>query len=125
MQKDILETLNKLSETTLENYRKMGEANMQIGEKLLQEQAELTSSLINTTKGKAEKMTSVKDYQGLAAQQAELVQECSELVWQSCKNCAEIMTEAGKLYNQLWEAGLKASTGNLNAKAGAKSRKSA
>lgn len=124
MQKDILETLNKLSETTLENYRKLGENNMQLGEKILEEQAELTSALMSATKGKAGKMTTAKDYQGLAAQQAELVQECSELVWQSCKNYAEIMTEAGKFYNQMWEAGLKASTGNTNTKS-TKTRKSA
>jgi phasin family protein len=128
MPNEMFETMSGLSEATLDNCRKMGEANLKISEKLMKEQAELTSSLFEAAKSRADKVAGAKDYQTLAASQAELMQECSQLVWESCKNCAEIMTDASKAYNQLFESCVKAANANVGAAhAGGrgKSRKSA
>lgn len=106
MQNEILETYQKLTQATLDNFKKLGETNLQLGEKLLQQQAALTTALIET----ASKASSAdaKDLKAVAALQAELAQEATQKVVEASRNCADIVAEAGKVYTNLFEQGLKA-----------------
>jgi phasin family protein len=104
MQKDILESYQKLTQLTLDNYKKLGEANLQLGEKLLQEQVALTNALLAST---AKAPTDAKDLRDVAAWQAELAQEATKKVVETSRNCADIVAEAGKVYTNLFEATLK------------------
>lgn len=117
MQKDILENFQKMTQLTLENFKKLGETNLRIGEKLLQEQVELTNSLLET----ATSATEVKDMKDVAAKQAEWTQDWSKQVMESSRNCAEIIAEAGKVYNNMFESCMK----SCSDKPAAKARKTA
>jgi phasin family protein len=106
MQKDLIENYQKLTQLTLESYKKLGEANLQLGEKLLKEHVELSNALIATA-SKAP-VTEAKDLKDVAALQAELAQEATKRVVEASRNCADLVTEAGKVYTSLFEATLKA-----------------
>ena len=117
MQKDIIENFQKMTQLTLENYKKLGETNLRIGEKLLAEQAELTNALLEAAAENAGAATEAKDFKDIASWQAEWTQEWSKKVMESCRSCADIMTEAGKVYNGLFEAGMKSCSEKPAAKA--------
>src|SRR5262245_23692652 len=103
MTTEVFETLNKLTQQTLENWKKLGEANLRIGEKLLSEQVELTTALVEATTKSAEETSKTKDVKEIAALQAELAQETGKLLLDSARSTADIIAEAGKVYNQLFE----------------------
>ncbi|MBI1215454.1 MAG: hypothetical protein GC185_06525 [Alphaproteobacteria bacterium] len=127
MQNEVFETLNKLTQQSLENWKKLGEANLKIGEKLLQEQIDLTTSLVEVTSRGAEEAAQTKDVKEIASLQAELAQECGKTILESARTCADIVAEAGKVYNQLFETTMKAAGNNFAAAktAGAKGKKAA
>ncbi|MDD9900152.1 MAG: phasin family protein [Alphaproteobacteria bacterium] len=125
MSSDIFETLSQLTETTIDNYRKIGEANVKLGQKLLEEQADLVEALYAVTKERADKTAKSKDYQAASVAQFELAQEASQIVLDSCKSCGEYVAEAGKVYSQILESGVKAANANFAAKPAAKAAKSA
>ena len=123
MQKDILENFQKMTALTLENFKKLGETNLRIGEKLLQEQAELTNSLLEIASRNVG-VTGAKDFKDIAAKQAEWTQESSQKVVESCTTCGNILAEAGKVYTNLFETGVKAAKETAE-KTSAKARKGA
>ena len=108
MQNDIFENWAKFNQQSLDTFRKLGEANLKIGEKLLQEQVELTNSLVESATRNAEQLSKCKDYSEAAGKQAEIVQDYSKQVLNSARTCADLISEAGKTYNQLFEQHLKA-----------------
>jgi len=107
MTNDVFETVSKMTQQTLENWKKLGETNLKIGEKLLAEQVELTSALFEITARNAEEAAKTKDVKEIASMQAELAQETGKLLVDSARSCADIIAEAGKVYNQLFETTLK------------------
>jgi hypothetical protein len=126
MATEIFESVSELCETALENYKKIGKSCLEVTEQLLQEQIQLTESLFEAAKSKAGKVASSKDYQSLVSNQAELGQECMQQVLKASQSCAEIVAEAGKFYQGLFEAGVKSANSNFGtAKAAGKARKSA
>ncbi len=123
MQKDILENFQKMTQLTLDNFKKLGETNLRIGEKLLQEQVELTNAILETSTRNADVVKEAKDFRDVASWQAEWAQECTKKVMESSRSCADIIAEAGKVYTNLYEAGLKSA--NCSSEKAGKSRKSA
>jgi hypothetical protein len=124
MQKDIFENFQKMSQLTLDNFKKLGETNLLIGQKLLQEQIKLTNSIIESAALNAETATEAKDFKYVASKQAELAQDLSKKVADTSLACADIIAEAGKIYTNLFEAGLKAAS-DTSAKTGGKTSKAA
>ncbi len=112
MSNEIYETWSAVTQQTIENIKKLGETNLKLGEKLLREQVELTSALVGVATASAQEAAAVKDVKQLATLQAELAQECGKKVLQSGRTCADIVAEAGKVYNQVFEAGVKTATDN-------------
>lgn len=106
MQKDLLESYQKWTQLALANFKKLGETNLRVGEQLLQEQAELTNALWATAA--AANPAEAKDLKDAAAKQAEVAQEWAQKVSESSRTCAEILAEAGKVYTNLFEAGVEA-----------------
>jgi phasin family protein len=123
MQNDIIENFQKMSQLTLENFKKLGETNLRISERLLQEQVELANAIFETAAENAETVAEAKDFKDVATWQTECAQECTKKIIESSRNCAEIVAEAGKVYTNLFETGLK-SAGNVSVKGG-KGRKAA
>jgi len=125
MQNEVFETLNKLTQQSLENWKKIGEANLKIGEKLLQEQIDLTTTLVEVTSRGAEEAAQTKDVKEIAALQAELAQECGKTILESARSCADIVSEAGKVYNDLFETSMKAAGNNFAPAKAGKGKKAA
>lgn len=125
MTNEVFETLNKLTQQTLENWKKLGETNLKIGEKLLSQQVELTTALVEATTSNAEAASKTKDVKELASLQAELAQETGKLLLDSARSTADIIAEAGKTYNQLFETSLKATSEYAGKAANAKGKKAA
>ncbi len=112
MQNEFYETWNTLTQQTLENLKKLGEANLKLSEKLMREQIELTNQLVATTTASAQEVAGTKDVKQFATLQAELAQECGKKVLASSRTCADIVAEAGKVYGQLFENGVKTAADN-------------
>jgi len=108
MQNEIFETMTKFNQQTLENWKKLGEANLKLSEKLLKEQVELTSALVEATTAKAEELAKTKDVKAFAELQAEWAQDISKKLNDTSRSYADILAEAGKTYNTLFETTLKA-----------------
>lgn len=124
MTNEVFETLNKFTQQTLENWKKLGETNLKLSEKLLSEQVELTTALVEATTANAEAASKTKDVKELASLQAELAQETGKLLLDSARSTADIISEAGKFYNQLFETTLKA-TSDYAGKTASKAKKAA
>src|SRR5450631_1114530 len=103
MQTEVLNTFSELTQQTLENWKKIGETNLKIGEKLLSQQIELTTALVEATTKNAQEVSKTKDVKEVASLQAELAQESGKILMESARSCADIIAEAGKVYNQLFE----------------------
>jgi phasin family protein len=123
MQNDIIENFQKLTQLTLDNFKKLGETNLRIGEKLLQEQVELTNSILESATRNAGSAKDAKDFKDVASWQAEWAQEWSKKLVESSRNCADIVAEAGKVYTNVFESSLKSASA-ASEKTG-KSRKAA
>ncbi len=124
MQNEFYDTWNTAAQQALENFKKIGEANLKLTEKLLREQVELTTALVEAATATAQEAAATKDVKQLATIQAELAQECGKKVLQSGRTCADIVAETSKVYNQLFEAGVKTAADNT-AKAANAAKKAA
>jgi len=125
MQKEFLENFQKMTEVTLANFKKLGETNLLVGEKLLKEQAAFTNSLIKKSSLESEVPTDVDGFKDLTSKQAELAQENAKELVESCRSCADILTEAGKVYNDIFEKSLKSANEGSSTKPSSKSSKAA
>lgn len=125
MQNEFYEAWNSLTQQTLENLKKLGEANLKVTEKLLREQVELTTALVDAASSSAQEAAATKDVKELAALQAELAQECGKKVMEAGRTYADIIAEASKTYNQVFEAGVKAASDNMPGTPAAKKAKKA
>lgn len=122
MATEIFEGVSELYETALNNYKKISKACIDYSEQLIEEQLELTETLLETTKAKAGKVAGAKDYQSFVANQAELGQECVQQILKTSQSCAEIVAGAGKFYQDLFETGLKSANSNFGATAAKKAK---
>lgn len=125
MSNDAFETVNTLCETTLQNCCKAGEAALETGKELLEANSEITKSLLEVARAKADKLAGAKDYQTFAAHQAELAQECSQIWIEGCQSIMKTLMNAGKTCQQMCEEGVKSANNNAAAGAAKKARKSA
>lgn len=108
MQNEVYETWNVLTAQAIDNFKRLGETNLALGEKLLREQVDLATALVETATAGAQDVASSKDVKDIAARQAAIAQECGKRFLQSTRQCADIVAEAGKAYNSVFEAGVKA-----------------
>ncbi len=125
MQNEFYEAWNTMTQQTLENLKKLGEANLKVTEKLLREQVELTTALVDAASSSAQEAAATKDVKELAGLQAELAQECGKKVLEASRSYADILAEAGKVYNQVFEAGVKAASDNVAGAPAKKGKKAA
>ena len=124
MQKDMMETMQKMTQTALDNLKQLSDTNMSIAKDLMQEQMDLTASILETTTKSTEDLAEAKNYGDLASGQAGAVQKLSKTIMESARTTSETISEAGNAYAKMLEAGMK-EVSNTVTKATPKARKSA
>lgn len=98
----------------LQNWKKIGETNLEICEKIFSAQIELASALADVVSLNGEEISQTKDVKEIASLQAEIAQVSGKLILENAQSTASILAEAGKAYSQLCESTLK-SSGAANA----------
>ncbi len=119
MNKDLLDNLAKASQMTFDNLKKIAKTNQDVAEKLLKEQNDLTKILIDTAEKSSGVLKTVKDpkdIQDASSKQADLAQETAENLMESARSCADVLSEAGKVYNKIFEASAETATKAASAK---------
>jgi hypothetical protein len=110
---ELVEMMNKVSQTSVENARRLAEINLRAGERMLEEQMALANVALETGVKSLELMGKAKGYQELANGQAELAREYGQRLMQSYKTGAEVMAEAREALTAMVDEGVKAASENL------------
>jgi hypothetical protein len=115
MATQIFETVSEMCATALTNYKKISKTCLEVSEQLLQEQVDLSSSLLGAAKEKAGKAASTKDYPSFVSNQAAFGQEFVQQLLKSSQSCAEILTEAAQTCQDLLASQVKTANTNFGA----------
>ena len=94
MQNQMFDAYNEMAQGSFEALRKLGEINMRAGERLFQQQLDLTSTMMEANAKGMEVMTKAKGYQELVSSQAKLAQDYGQEWLKSYRAAVEVMTEA-------------------------------
>src|SRR6476660_3496069 len=89
------EALNRMGETVIETTRQIAEINVKAGEKLLEQQAELVSQLVNCATRNVDFAAKAIGYSELFSTQAQIAQEYTQQWVNSWRRSAEVVSEAG------------------------------
>ena len=120
MQNDMFNSFKEFGQTALEAARQMGEVNLRAGEKLLENQFAMTSTLLETGARNLELMSQAKTPQEVLNGQSKLMQAYGEQWLKSCRGTAEILTEARDAAGELIEENAKAASENVSRATGRK-----
>lgn len=107
MQKEIIELIEKSTETALESARKIGELNQRTFEKLFQQQADLAAFYMDASTRGLEMMAKAKGYQDLLAGQTALMRECGERNMSALRDGIAFANESGNEYGAMIQEGMK------------------
>jgi len=110
---EMYETMNKLSQGSLDAARRLGEINLRVGERMLAEQISLANAWLETGTKNLELLGNAKGYQEIAAGQAEMARELGQKVMASYKVGTEIAAEAREELTKLVEEGVQKAGENL------------
>ena len=113
MQKDILNSFNELSQTAFDAARRMGEVNLRAGEKLLEQQFALTSTLIETGAKNLELISQAKTPQEVFNGQVKLAQAVGEQWLSSCRGAVDVLAEARDAAGELIQENVKVASENV------------
>lgn len=107
MQKEIIELIEKSTETALESARKIGELNQRTFEKMFQQQADLAAFYMDASTRGLELITKAKGYQDLMAGQTALLRECGERYMNAVREGMAFANESGTEYGAMFQEGVK------------------
>lgn len=107
MQKEIIELIEKSTETAMESARKIGELNQRTFEKLFQQQADLAGFYMDASARGLELMAKAKGYQDLIAGQTSLMRECGERNMAALREGMAFATESSNEYGAMVQEGVK------------------
>jgi phasin family protein len=102
------EVFNRMGETVLETTKQIAEINVRAGERLLEQQAELTSQWINTATRNMDLAAKAIGYQEVLSGQAQIAQECAQQLLTGYRRAAEVVSEASKEVAQAVEHAMRA-----------------
>ncbi len=107
MQKEMIEMIEKSTETAMESARKIGELNQRTFEKLFQYQADLAAFYMDASARGLELMTKAKGYQDLIAGQTALMRECGEKNIAAVREGMAFANQSGTEYGAMFQEGVK------------------
>jgi Phasin protein len=90
------EAFNRMGETVLDTTKKIAEINVRTGERLLEQQAELTNQWVNAITRNVDLTAKAMGYHELFAGQAQILQEYNQQLLTNWRRSAEIVGEASR-----------------------------
>lgn len=103
MASNYAEALNRMGETVLDTTKRIAEINVRAGERLLEQQAELTTQWINAASRNVDIMSKAVGMQEVFTGQQQIAQEYSQQVIQGWRRSAEVMSEASRAITEAIE----------------------
>lgn len=107
MQKEIIDLIEKSSETAMESARKIGELNQRTFEKLFQQQADLAAFYMDASARGLELMSKAKGYQELIAGHTALLRECGERNMAALRDGMAFANASTAEYSTMVQEGVK------------------
>ncbi|MCG5500187.1 phasin family protein [Ectothiorhodospira lacustris] len=105
---DMIELFNKANQSGFETFRKLSDINRQAFQKLLEQQLDLTTGLVDVSMKHLDQAGKAKGYQELLTLQTDLLRDCSRKMVVSYKNGHEILDDARNSMTQLMDDSVKA-----------------
>jgi phasin family protein len=115
MQNQMFDAYNEMAQSTFEAMRKLGEINMRAGERLFQQQLDLTNTMLATGAQGMEGMTKAKGYQELVTSQAKLAQDCGQELLKNYRSAVEVLTEARDAAAEVMDQQMQVASKNMQA----------
>ena len=107
MQKEIIDLIEKSTETAMASARKIGELNQRTFEKLFQQQADLAAFYMDASARGLELMSKAKGYQELIAGQTALMRECGERNMAALRDGMAFANVSSAEYGSMIQEGVK------------------
>ena len=107
MQKEMLDLIEKSTETAMASARKIGELNQRTFEKLFQQQTELAAFYMDASVRGLELMTKAKGYQDLFAGQTALLRECGERNMAALRDGVAFANTSSNEYGVMFQEGVQ------------------
>lgn len=125
MQKEYFELLSELGQANFEAAKKLGELNLKFGEKLVQNQVDLTTKVLEAGAKGAETLGKAKGFQDVISCQSQASQDVNGELLKGYKTYVGVLTEARDEYSKLLEEGVKLAEANMNKATAAATKKKA
>ena len=125
MQKEFVNTIEKMNKASVEAIKRLGEIQLRTIERLTEQQLEATSEYMNGSVTQLQSLVGSKDLQGVVDSQAKYVTAINERLVENAKKTAEILAETKADLTEWVEAGVKAASDTPFAKAVAANTKKA
>ncbi|MBK1674463.1 hypothetical protein CKO35_14395 [Ectothiorhodospira shaposhnikovii] len=104
---DMIELFNKANQSSFDTFRKLSDINQQVFQKLVEQQLDLTTDLVNVSMKHLEQVGKAKGYQELVTLQADLLRDCGQKMVATCKNGNEILNDARNSMTRLMDDSVK------------------
>ncbi|ANB02483.1 phasin family protein [Ectothiorhodospira sp. BSL-9] len=104
---EMFETFNKANQSMFDTLRKVNDINQKAMEKLLSQQLDLTTAMVDVSMKNVELVSKAKGYQELLSGQADLARDCSQTLMTSYKNGHDVLNEARESMTKLMDESVK------------------
>ncbi|EHQ51094.1 hypothetical protein ECTPHS_00295 [Ectothiorhodospira sp. PHS-1] len=104
---DMIELFSKANQTGFDTFRKLSDINQQTFQKLVEQQLDLTTGLVDVSMKHLEQVGKAKGYQELVTLQTDLLRDCSQKMVATYKNGQEILDDARNSMSQLMNDSVK------------------
>ncbi|MCG5513732.1 phasin family protein [Ectothiorhodospira shaposhnikovii] len=105
---DMIELFNKANQTGFDTFRKLSDINQQTFQKLVEQQLDLTTGLVDVSMKHLEQVGKAKGYQELVTLQTDLLRDCSQKMVATYKSGQEILDDARNSMSRLMDDSVKA-----------------
>lgn len=104
---EMFETFSKANQSVFDSLCKVNEINQKAMEKLLSQQLDLTTAMVDVSMKNIELVSKAKGYQELLSGQADLARDCSQTLMTSYKQGHDVLNEARESMTKLMDESVK------------------
>ncbi|MCG5535798.1 phasin family protein [Ectothiorhodospira mobilis] len=104
---ELFEPVQKANQSLLDTLRRVGEINQKAMDRFMNQQMDLTTSMVDVSMKQFELMTKAKGYQELMSGQADLARDYGQKLLSSYKGSQDIFNELRESMTQLMDDSVK------------------